>query len=79
MGSYQPRIQPPGKEAQSRDNNGSLPAITSKADINPHLNESIVRTVGERPDSIAIGTPVRVVRSRFILMPGIISKVRRPG
>jgi hypothetical protein len=37
MTSYEARIAPPGKGAQSEDNNGSLPAVPSKADINtPH-------------------------------------------
>jgi hypothetical protein len=46
-----------GKEAQSEDNNGSLPALPPEADTSPHLNESIVRTVAESPDYIEIGTP----------------------
>lgn len=56
MRSYDARIHPPGNEPQLQGNNGSLSEVPARVNTNPNSNESIVRTVAERPDSIAIGT-----------------------
>jgi len=58
MKSYEPRIAPPGKETQKEGNDRSLPAHQPVVGINVSpVNETVIRQVTERQDSIEIGTP----------------------